>query len=206
MLSDNYKKTQQAYCDLGKQYIENSASIDLPLLPEFMKLLPKGGKVLDAGCAGGRDSYKFVHEGFLVTGIDVVDVFIEEAIKKVSQAKFIKMDLLNLKFPKNYFDAIWAQAILLHMGRKDIPKILETFHNILKKNGKIHIAVKKGNGSGWKADKLSNNKKRFFTYFSKKEIENYITAAGFKVIFSGERADDAARKNIKWIIVWAEKN
>jgi ubiquinone/menaquinone biosynthesis C-methylase UbiE len=103
---DTYKKTIELYEKLGKKYLEDIAGVVIRELPNFMRALPKGGKVLDVGCAGGRDSKKLVEAGFEVTGIDLVNVFLEEAEKNVPQAKFIRMDLLNLEFPDNYFDGI----------------------------------------------------------------------------------------------------
>lgn len=205
MVSNSFKKTIKTYRQLGKQYIANVASINLPSLPKFMKVLPKGGKVLDVGCAGGRDSRKFVANGFSVVGIDAVDIFISEAKKRVPQADFIKTDVLKLDFPRNTFDGIWAQAVLLHLERKDVPTVLAKFYVILKSGGKIHVAVKEGEGQGWDCDKLANDKKRFFTYFSQKEMRNLFKKAGFKIILSKLVDDDAGREKIKWVVIWGEK-
>ncbi len=205
MISEKYKKTHEAYCKLGKRYIENSESINLLKLPEFIGLLTKGGKVLDVGCAGGRDSKKFAAAGFDVTGIDIVDVFIEEAGKRVPKAKFLQIDLLDINFPENEFDAIWAQAVLLHIERKDIPDVLAKMFKILKRNGKIHVAVKEGRNQGWEADKLTAGYKRYFIYFSKKEMEKYLINAGFDIILSEFAADESGRENVKWIVIWAQK-
>lgn len=200
-----HKTTLEAYKRLGRCYTDNTFMIDIPELPEFIKLLSEDGKVLDVGCAGGRDAGKFSKAGFDVTGIDVIDVFLAEAAKNAPQAKFVKMDLLDLKFPDDFFDAIWAHAVLLHLERKNIPRAIKEFYRVLKTGGKIHIAVKKGRDSGWEADKLVGGEKRFFTYFSKKEIENYVKKAGFKIISSKITFDPTGRKNVKWIIIWAEK-
>lgn len=204
-MNQEYQKTREAYRRLGKKYIENAASINLSALSEFIKELPAGGKVLDIGCAGGRDSKKFADAGFDVTGIDIIDDFIEEAKKRVPRAKFLQMDLLDIDFPENEFDAIWAQAVLLHVERKDIPDVLAKMFRILKRNGKIHAAVKEGRGQGWEADKLSGGYKRYFTYFTKEEMEKYLIGAGFHIIRSEFAVDEAGRKNVRWIVIWGKK-
>ena len=79
--------------------------------------------------------------------------------------------ILNL-FPKETFDGIWAEAVLLHLKRKDVPKALKIFHKILKKNGILYFQVKKGKGEAYVKEKLSAWNERFYTYFSKKELEN----------------------------------
>jgi len=202
---DVYKKTIQLYEKLGKKYIKDLAGITVKEFPDFVELLPKGGKVLDVGCAGGRDSKKFVQKGFKVIGIDLADVFLKEARKIVTQAKFIKMDLMKLKFPKNYFDAIWANAVLLHIAKNDMSKALKGFYRVLKRSGKLHIRVKKGTGEKYVDERLSAGEKRFFNFFSKKELENSVKKSGFKIISLKIFPDELGRKKVKWIGVLAEK-
>lgn len=206
MENNNYKKTIEAYQALGKRYIENAANINLHALEDFMKLLPKGGRVLDAGCFGGRDSKKFADAGFEVTGIDLADVFIEEARKYVPQAKFMKMDILEMNFEESYFDGVLAQAVLLHLERSDVPRALKNFWRVLKPAGKIYVGVKEGKGFEMAADKeLAAGYKRYFTYFKKEEMETYMREAGFKIKFC-EFAPDYVGRDKKWIIIWGEKS
>lgn len=202
---NKYKKTIEIYEKLGKKYIKDIKDLTPVEFSGFVKLLPKGGKVLDVGCAGGRDSKKLIQKGFEVIGIDLTDSFLKEAKKNVPRAKFIKMDARKLKLPNDYFDAIWASAILLHLKRKDISKTLKGFYRVLKTSGKLHIRVKKGKGSGYKKDKLSSGEKRLFTYFSKDELEGLVKKADFKIIISRVFPDESRRKDVKWISIWAEK-
>jgi len=202
---NKYEETIRVYEKLGGKYIKDIEKLVPSSFFDFIKLLPKNGKVLEIGCAGGRDSKKFSQKGFKVTGIDLVDIFLKEAEKNVPDAKFIKMDLRKLKFPKNYFNAIWANAVLLHIKKKNILKVLKGFYKVLKFGGKLYISVKRGKGKTYKKDKLSSDEKRLFVYFFKGEIEEYVKKAGFKIIFSQIFSDDAGRKNIKWIRLFAEK-
>lgn len=202
---DKYRKTIELYERLGKRYIENVAGVTIKEFPDFVKLLPKCGRVLDVGCTAGRDSLKFVQEGFEVVGIDLVDVFLKEARKSVPQAKFLKMDLLELNFSKDHFDAIWANAVLLHIAKKDIPNALKGFYRVLKPGGKLHIGVKRGKGEKYKEEWLSGGEKRFFAYFFKNELEKFVKEAGFKIISSKIFPDELGRKDTKWIGILAEK-
>ena len=198
-------KTIEAYEKYGEQYIENIKGLTPPEFFEFVKILPKCGKVLDVGCAGGRDSKKFVQKGFKTVGIDLVDAFLRTARKNVPKAKFIKMDMRKLKFPAQYFDGLWASAVLLHLERKNVPKVLREFNKVLKAGGKLFVGVKVGKGIGYKKDKLLTSEKRKFTYFSKSEIDDLVKKAGFKILVSHIAPDDAGRRNIKWIRLWAER-
>lgn len=202
---DDSRITIRTYERLGKKYIKDIAKVVPGERAGFIKLLPKGAKILDAGCAAGRDSKAFVKAGLKVVGIDLADIFLKEARKSVPKAKFIKMDVTKLKFPKNYFDGIWAHAVLMHVERKDVVKCLRGFKKILKPGGKIHILVRSGRKTVYKKDKLSQGIKRKFTYFLKDEFEKYVEKAGFKIILSKLSPDELKRKNIEWVTVWAKK-
>lgn len=202
---DKYEKTIGVYKKLSKKYIRNIKEFTPKEFPGFVKLLLKGSRVLDVGCAGGRDSKKFVRKGFRVIGIDLVDTFLREARKSVPNAKFIKMDLRKLKFPEDYFGAIWANAVLLHIKRRDIPMVLKGFYKVLQPGGKMHIRVKKGQRARYRKDELSKKEKRIFTYFSEEEFKRFIKKSGFRIITSRIFPDELGRKDVQWISFWAEK-
>lgn len=199
------KKTVSIYDKLGSKYL---ASIDNATPDEmhvFIDKLPSEGNILDVGCAGGRDSKIFVDHGFHVTGIDLCEPFLEEAKKRVPSGLFLKKDILELDFEEAYFDGIWACAVLLHLEKKDLPKVLNDFYRILKTSGLMFIGVKQGEGEQSVIDSLSDGNSRFFSFYQKDEIEALVRAAGFDVIYSEIRDDDTGRGEVKWIRMIAEK-
>lgn len=200
-----YKKTIAVYDEMGQNYLKKITGLTPPEINDFMKLLPKGGKVLDAGCAGGRDSQEFIKHGFKVVGIDLSEVLLKEAVKNVPEARFVKMDVKHLKFPTCSFDGIWANAILVHVMKKDMLKTLKGFYRVLKPKGKMHIRVKQGKGRLSVNDFLSDGKHRLFSYFTKEEIKKFVEKAGFKIMPIEIITDESKRKDVKWIKVWAEK-
>ena len=113
--------------------------------------------------------------------------------------------MLKIDFPKETFDGIWAQAVLLHLKRKDLPKALKKFHKILKKNGVLHFTLREGKGEAYVRDEISNDEKRFYTYFSRSEIKNLLKKQGFKIILFKVTGDVHKRADIHWIRIWAKK-
>lgn len=105
-MTNKYKQMIEVYQKLGKAYLDNIAGLSVKGMAEFMRLLPKRARVLDVGCAGGRDAKIFSSKGFEAVGIDLVDFYLKTARRHAPKAKFIKMDLRKLKFPNGYFDAI----------------------------------------------------------------------------------------------------
>ncbi len=204
-MKNENKKIIEIYEKLGDKYLENIKDLTPAEFYDLVKLLHPKSRVLDVGCAGGRDAKKFRKKDFNVIGIDLVDLFLKEARKNVSGVRFIKMDMRRLEFPEDYFDGIWANAVLLHLKKKDIPKTLKEFYRVLRPDGKLHIRVKKGRERGYEKDKLSGGEKRLFTYFSKKEVEKFVKKANFEIINSGIFASHSGRKGVRWISILAKK-
>jgi len=201
-----YSQTIKIYEELGKKYVDDTYKVSPAELPGFINLLKPNSKVLDVGCAGGRDSRYFVKAGHEVIGIDIVDSFLKEARKRVPKAKFVKMDLLKIYFPHAYFDAVWAQAVLLHFSKSDLPKILNKFHKILKPGGILHVRLKRGQGTHLIEEQLIGNKQRLFTFYYKKEVEEAFKKAGFRIIAARLLPDELKRKDVKWVSIWGRKN
>ena len=102
----------------------------------------KNLKVLDCGCADGRNSEYLINEGYEVTGVDHSQTVIERTQKRLPKGKFITGDIRKLdKIESNSFD-ILIDAGALHVNfPKDIISIIEEYHRILKPSGKMFIRV-----------------------------------------------------------------
>lgn len=206
MPDQDYSETIQSYDQLGQKYLDDTIPLAPPEKVEFIKLLPPGGKILDIGCAGGRDSKTFAERGFIVVGIDLSDVFLEKARQDVPSAEFLHMDAKKIAFPNNTLDAIWANAVLLHIKKYEIPSTLQKWYRALKPSGKMHIRVKQGAGSSFvEDDVLAPGYKRLMVFFSEDEVIQFLEQAGFDIISSEIIADEAKRKGVNWIRVWAKK-
>lgn len=204
-MRDKYQQTIAVYKKLGKEYLKNIADLKVKGMDNFIRRLPKGAKVLDVGCAGGRDAKIFTEKGFRVIGIDLVDSFLKEARKTAPNAKFRKMDVRKLQFPKNYFDAIWAISVLVHVYRKDLLGVFRGFYRVLKPGGKLDVRMKQGKGTRSIEEKLSLYNKRIFIYISKIALERLVRKAGFHILQSTSFPDELGRRGVRWISVQAEK-
>ena len=146
----------------------------------FVKHVKKG-RVLDLGCGAGAHSKLLLEAGLEVVGIDFSEKMIREAKKKVPEGKFYVMDITGLDFPDAYFDSVFARASLLHVSKKQINKVLDKLHNILKKNGLLYVAMKEGKGEREVfSDYFKLN--RFFAFYTEPELVKLLGKCGFKVI------------------------
>lgn len=204
-MKEYIKNTIDVYSSLGKKYLKDIAQATPDEIKLFMQRLPQRASVLEIGCAGGRDSKVFSDNNFQVTGIDLCDNFLIEARREIPDGTFINMDVLNLDFEPSTFDAVWAMAVLLHLKKSDIPQALNGIKRVLKTGGILFVGVKIGKGEVLHQDKLSGENERFFSFFSKNEIEQYVKDAGFKITYSKVRSDDVGRQDLKWVRLIAKK-
>ncbi|MFA5134949.1 MAG: class I SAM-dependent methyltransferase [Patescibacteria group bacterium] len=197
--------TAKTYTKLGKQYLDDIADLAPAEREEFIRRLPRGSAVLDVGCAGGRDSGAFVESGFQVVGIDLVGLFLSEARKRVPAATFRMMDVCKLDFPDESFNAVWANAILMHVPKRDTLRALKELQRVCKPSGLLLVRVKHGQGERAVADKLSRGVNRLFSFFTEDELSQLSEQAGFTVESAALVEDGAGRDGVRWVSVWAVK-
>jgi len=103
-------------------------------------LLPRKGKVFDAGCGNGRHSIQLAKRGCEVVGIDLSKEMLKEA-KKKSRGLNIKYrlgDIRKLKFKNNTFDHSVSMLVLNHL--KDWKKAVQEIVRVTKPGGTILMA------------------------------------------------------------------
>lgn len=179
------------------------------LLDRFAKVVGGGGKVLDAGCAAGRDCRLLRDRGLIPVGIDLSRPLVEIARKRNPDIEFRQGNILNLPFEDEFFDGVWAHASLVHFETtEDVVKALKEFNRVLKPNGIIHVFVKQQSGkekTSVISDKLSGHD-RFFRWFTKHEVQQLLDKTGFAIIdLQGDYEDPAGRDEVKWVVALAKK-
>ncbi len=155
-----------------------------PLIDKFFSILGSGKLVLDAGCGPGGETKKLLKKGLNVKSIDISKEMLKMAKKKVPDGNFKKMDILNLRFPPNYFDGIWSARSLIHIPNSQLSRALNNFYKTLKPNGILCIVVLKGKGEEIEPEEYDKTKKTktFFKYFEEGELEKKLARAGFKIL------------------------
>lgn len=209
MIRNHLTKTIATY-DLIAHYYAKKIDKHSPIdeRNEFLSYVQPNARILDVGCAAGRDSIYFSAHGHFTTGVDLSKNLLSIAKQNAPKLTFIKGDIRKKLFPNNSFDAVWACAVLLHLEREDLPIVLANFYSILTENGLVFIRVKEGVGEADVVEPLSNNKSRHFTYFMLDELQGLVEKAGFRVekIFrSNEKDIHPSLRDLWWITVIARK-
>lgn len=130
---------------------------------------------------------------------------IESAKARVKSAEFKIMNVKDLKFANETFDAVWANAILLHIFKKDISLVLSEMFRVLKNGGILYVSVKQGEGEILKPDARYNNVEKFWSFFQKKEIEDELKKANFNILESYIEKKRNPYITNSWIHIFCEK-
>jgi ubiquinone/menaquinone biosynthesis C-methylase UbiE len=97
-------------------------------------------RVIELGCGQGANLWFLAREGFDVYGIDISESAVEKARQTlegwgVGSDNIQVQDLLNLKFPDNFFDAIIDCSAVCNVSFSDHKKVYKSIHRILKPDG-----------------------------------------------------------------------
>ena len=108
---------------------------------EAFQKLPKMEKprILDIGCGSGVPTMELakLSDGEII-GIDIDQELLDILSKKIEQegltnrVKAIKCSLLDIKFPDNSFDIIWAEGSITSLG---VEKSLKKWNRLIKPEG-----------------------------------------------------------------------
>lgn len=135
------------------------------LYKKFLQYIPQQGRILDAGCGVGRDSKFFLNQGYDVVSFDG-SLEMAKIASSVLGKNVLHMLFQDLNFSKE-FDAIWANASLLHVPYKNLREILQGFHNSLLPSGIVYASFKYGTS-------MREVEDRFFFDMDEVNIEPYL--------------------------------
>ncbi len=173
---------------------------------KFLSMLPEKSTILDVGCGAGVKSRYLAGKGFKITGIDFSEKMIEIAKRESPDIDFDVVDIYELDNYGKAFNAVFAQAVLLHIPKAKIQKIIKSLKNKIKPGGLLYLAVKEV-----KSDKLEEkierendygyDYERFFSFFTLPEIERYLKGLDLEIVW--KTVANSGKTN--WIQVVARK-
>jgi ubiquinone/menaquinone biosynthesis C-methylase UbiE len=202
---DNKKLVQSGYNAIAADYLaaRSETSEDVQLLQELVARLPKGAKVLDAGCGAGVPVAKILSSFFDVTGVDFAQAQIEMARQLVPNAKFICHDIVDLNLPDASFDAVCSYYAIIHIPRQEHPKLLQNFHRMLKPGG-LALLCLGANDIEHDIEENYHGSPMYWSHFDAETNLRLIGEAGFEIILSKDIADSTCPTS-KHLFVLASK-
>jgi SAM-dependent methyltransferase len=157
MPPSDYKTSTTGYYDRHTtEFCENTFTVDVSALyVPFLREIPAGGTILDAGCGSGRDSLAFLNRGYRVVSIDASREMVAAATKHTGQQALLQT-FDEIKFTDE-FDGIWACGSLVHVARRDLRSVLTGFSCALKPNGVIYLSFKYGDVERMEGERFFND-------------------------------------------------
>jgi SAM-dependent methyltransferase len=182
--------TRQSYNLVAAKYHElfkdemNQKEYDRKLLDDFSRYFTPNSIIYDMGCGPSGHIGKYLFDkGLNVTGIDISEKCIDIAKNYNPGITFIRMDIINLYLDDQSIDGIISFYSIIHTPKVYIDKIFQEFKRVLKKGGKLLLAVKEGEDEGFVQNFLDYDTSIYFTHFKKQEIERYFFDNGFELLF-----------------------
>ena len=168
-------ETLAYYNSHAEDYYEKTVGKDMNAQHElFMKYLPSGVRVLDLGCGSGRDAKFFMDKGFLVTAIDGSEEMCRVA-ESYTGLYVRQMDFLDLN-DREIYAGIWASASLLHLEKKDLPRMFAKLRKAMTRDGILFVSFRLGSFEGMRDG-------RHYSDLTEGELFNLVnTVGGMKIV------------------------
>lgn len=196
--TDTYNESAEEY---AKSRIGKEDKFELEMLTSY---LTPGAKILDVGCAAGRDTRILKDRGYNVVGTDLAEKLLEIARKQNPDIVFIHTDMRKLPLADNSFDAVWASAVLHHLSKGEMPDALREFHRILAPGGIVYVHTKAGEGRLQASENSVQGEVREFELITADELGTMLTECGFDKL-SLELKASHSRKGLYWATAFYQK-
>jgi SAM-dependent methyltransferase len=162
--------TLEFYRGNAEAYAKRTFTSRQARLTAFLALLPPGACILELGCGAGGDTAEMLARGFDVRATDgspeMAGVASKHLGRTVETLLFHDLDEVEA------YDAVWANACLLHVPRSELSDVLARIWRALKAEGVFYASYKEGDGDG--RDTLD----RYYNYPSQDWLRATYAVAG----------------------------
>lgn len=164
------EETLQFYRGNAEAYARREITSRQARLTAFLARLAPGASILELGCGAGGDTAEMLARGFAVRATDgspeMADVASRRLGRRVETLLFEDLDEIEA------YDAVWANACLLHVPRPELANVLAGIWRALKPAGHFYASYKAGEVAG--RDTLN----RYYNYPSPDWLRATYTEAG----------------------------
>ncbi|OBZ96480.1 SAM-dependent methyltransferase [Pararhizobium polonicum] len=139
-------ETLRFYASEAEVYARRARTVKNARLDSFLAGLAAGARILELGCGGGQDSQAMLARGFDVTPTDGSPEMAAQASLLLGRpVAVLAFDQLS---ETAAYDAVWANACLLHVPRPELAAVLSRIHRALKPGGIFYASFKAGSVEG----------------------------------------------------------
>ena len=209
-----FKNIEKSYNILANEYADKfiDEMDDKPFDRKMLELLAERvgntGILCDLGCGPGNIANYLNKLGKKVCGIDLSEKLVEHAERLNPGIKFYQGNIMDMNMIRDeYFGGVAAFYSLIHIPKELMLKALREIFRTLKKEGTLliafHIGDKTEHFDEWWGKKVALD----FLFFRTDEMKNYLSQAGFKIIYTTEREPvKEVEVETRRAYIFAEKN
>ncbi len=167
----------------------------------FNIAVPEGCRVLDIGCAAGRDVSLLLKGGWDAFGVDPCSELIDQGLRfDPSLEGRLSVDALPAlsTIPDSPFDGVLCSAVLMHLPEEILFDAAFGLRRVLKPGGRFLVSLPIDNTG----EPLTGRDKRgrFHNGLFPERLELLLSRLGFTCIGRGENSDALGRAEKKWVV------
>jgi SAM-dependent methyltransferase len=155
----------------------------------FLKILQREhpNKLLEIGAGTGHDGAFFARQGLDIVCVDLSPEMVRLCREKGLEAHV--MDVIELRFPADSFDAVYSFNSLLHVPSAELPVALREVRRVLRPGGSFFLGLYGGHDHEGVWNEDTYEPKRFFSFHTDEHLLRTVEKT-FDVV-SFERIDVA---------------
>ncbi len=184
---DTYNQLAQVYDDETKVFWD---IFPREVFDKFSNLVQ--GRILDVGSGPGRDGLLLRERGLDVLCVDASETMVNMC--KDRGLESLQVDFMNMPFEDEAFGGVWAYTSFLHVPKSEVLKALLESKRVLKKGGIMGVGMIEGEFEGYR-ESSSISLPRWFSFYTKEEIEALFLEAGLEIIYFGQHRLEGKTKD-----------
>jgi 2-polyprenyl-3-methyl-5-hydroxy-6-metoxy-1,4-benzoquinol methylase len=191
-------QTLKFYANEAVTYVDRPTDLH-PSLATFLNELREGASILELGCGGGREAKHMIDRGFEVEPTDGVPAMAAQAELWLGRpVRVMRFDELEAK---ETYDAVVANASLLHVPLRELDKVLASIWHALKPGGLFFASYKTGGSE----ERDEHN--RYYNRLSRQTADNLYRSVGTwsQLRFEETFEPGYFGKPSNWLIVIAQR-
>ena len=161
-------------------------ALRIRLMPEWRlikRFVPRGARVLDAGCGIGDWAYLMTKSGRRVTGLDYSAEMVRRLESHYPQQTWKAGDARDIPAEDGAFDAVTSWGVIEHDPNGPRAALLE-FRRVLAPGGVVIVSVPRD--SALRRRLVDSGGRTFFQYLmTEEELADEVRAAGFDLLERG---------------------